>query len=124
MLVRRIVIFSALPYGLLLCALLGFALPPSGSRWALIFLGIVTSVFPHLKVALATGHGINEAYLWLIAAAVSLVIAVWTSLLSRERSFGAACAIYAGLTVAEVALVGIMLRIYGDPWGVFQSNWP
>ena len=122
MLVRRIVIFSALPYGLLLCAVLALAGAPSGSRWPSTFLAVLTTVFPHLRVALASGHGIDEAYLWLIAAAVSLLIAVWTSLLSRERSLGVACGIYAGLTLAEIILVGILTRLYGDPWGIFQPN--
>jgi len=121
MLVRRIVIFAALPYGLLLCALLALALLP-GSRWPEGFLAVITSIFPHLRVALATGHGIDEAYLWLIAAAVSIVIAVWASLLSRERSFGFACGIYLGLTVAEILLVAILMRVHGDPWGIFQAN--
>jgi len=121
MLVRRIVIFAALPYGLLLCALLGLALSP-GSRWPEVFLAVITSIFPHLRVALATGHGIDEVYLWLIAAAVSIVIAVWASLLSRERSFGFACGIYLGLTVAEILLVAILVRVHGDPWGIFQPN--
>ena len=122
MLVRRIVIFSALPYALLLCAVLALAGAPSGSHWPPIFLAVVTTVFPHLRVALASGHGIDEAYLWLIAAAVSLLIAVWTSLLSRERSLGFAGGIYAGLTLAEIILVGILTRLYGDPWGIFQPN--
>ena len=122
MLVRRIVIFSALPYGLLLCAVLALAGAPSGSHWPPTFLTVVTTVFPHLRVAMASGHGIDEAYLWLIAAAVSLLIAVWTSLLSRERSFGVACGIYAGLTLAEIILVGILTRLYGDPWGIFQPT--
>jgi hypothetical protein len=122
MLLRRIVIFSALPYGLLLCAVLGLELASGGSRWPLVLFAIVTSVFPHLRVALASGHGIDEVYLWLIAVAVSIVIAVWASLLSRERSFGAACAIYAGLTLAEVIIVALLVRIYGDPWGIFRSD--
>jgi hypothetical protein len=61
-------------------------------------------------------------YLWLIAVAVSIVIAVWTSLLSRERSFGLACAIYAGLTIAEIIIVWLLIRLYGDPWGIFRSD--
>ena len=122
MLVRRIVIFSALPYGLLLCAALARALASGGSHWPLVLLAIVTSVFPHLRVALASGHGIDEVYLWLIAVAVGLFIAVWASLISRERSFGVACAIYAGLTLAEIIVVDILVRLYGDPWGIFQTN--
>ena len=122
MLVRRIVIFAALPYGLLLCALLALALLPGRSHWPLILLAVVTSAFPHLRVALASGHGIDEVYLWLIAAAVSILIAVWTSLLSRQRSFGVACGTYLGLTLAEIILVAIMIRVYGDPWGIFQSD--
>jgi hypothetical protein len=122
MLVRRIVIFAALPYGLLLCALLALALAPGGSQWPQVFLAIITSIFPHLRVALATGHGIDETYLWLIAAAVSIVIAVWAGLLSRGRSFGFACGIYLGLTVAEILLVAILVRLHGDPWGIFQPK--
>jgi hypothetical protein len=122
MLIRRIVIFAALPYGLLLCGLLGLAAEPSGSHWPAFFLTVVTTVFPHLRVALASGHGINEIYLWLIAAGVSIVIAIWTSLLSRGRSLGVAVATYAGLTLAEIILVAILLRLYGDPWGIFQMN--
>jgi len=122
MLVRRIVIFSALPYGLLLCAMLALASASTGSRWPHIFFAVVTFIFPHLRVALATGHGIDEAYLWLIAVAVSIVMAVWASLLSRERSFGVACTIYAGLTLAEIALVAILVRLYGDPWGIFGAD--
>lgn len=122
MLVRRIVIFSALPYGLLLCAVLALALAPGASRWPLVLLAIVTSIFPHLRVALASGQGIDEVYLWLIAVAVSIVIAVWASLLSRERSFGVACTIYAALTLAEIIVVALLVRLYGDPWGIFRSN--
>jgi hypothetical protein len=120
MLVRRIVIFAALPYGLLLCGMLGLTLPLDWSRRALFLLIIVTTIFPHLRVALASGHGIDEVYLWLIAAAVSIVIAVWASLLSRGRSFGVACAIYAGLTLAEIILAAILLRLYG--WAILQPN--
>ena len=64
----------------------------------------------------------RRPHLWLIAVAVSIVIAVWASLLSRERSFGAACAIYAGLTLAEIIVVALLVRIYGDPWGIFRSE--
>jgi hypothetical protein len=92
------------------------------AHWPLVLLAIVTSAFPHLRVALASGHGIDEIYLWLIAAAVGLFIAVWASLISRERSFGGACAIYAGLTLAEIIVVEILVRLYGDPWGIFQTN--
>jgi hypothetical protein len=122
MLVRRIVIFSALPYGLLLCAALARALAPGSSHWPLILIAIVTSVFPHLRVALASSEVVDEVYLWLIAVAVGLLIAVWASLISRERSFGVACAIYAGLTLAEIIVVDILVRLYGDPWGIFQTN--
>jgi hypothetical protein len=122
MLVRRIVIFSALPYGLLLCAALARASAPGSSHWPLILVAIVTSVFPHLRVALAPGQVVDEVYLWLIAVAVGLFIAVWASLISRERSFGVACAIYAGLTLAEIIVVDILVRLYGDPWGIFQTN--
>jgi hypothetical protein len=122
MLVRRIVIFSALPYGLLLCAMLALAWAPAGSGWPPILLAVVTSVFPHLRVALASGHGVDEVYMWLIAVAVGIVIAVWASLLGRERSFGVACAAYAGLTIAEIIVIALLVRIYGDPWGIFRSD--
>ena len=122
MLVRRIVIFASLPYGLMLGAMLALALAPGGSAWPPMSLSIVTSIFPHLRVALASGHGIDEVYLWLIAVAVSIVIAVWTSLLSRERSFGVACEIYTSLTLAEIIVVWLLVRLYGDPWGIFRSD--
>jgi hypothetical protein len=120
--VRRIIIFASLPYGLLLGAMLALALARNGSAWPPIFLAVVTSIFPHLRVALASGHGVDEVYLWLIAVAVSIVIAVWTSLLSRERSFGVACTTYAGLTLAEIIVVWLLVRLYGDPWGIFGSD--
>jgi hypothetical protein len=122
MLIRRIVIFAALPYGLLLCALLAIAAEPSGSHWPQVFLATVVSIFPHLRVALASGHEIDEVYLWLIAMTVGILIAVWTSLLSRGHSFGVACAIFAGLTLAEIILVELLLRLYGDPWGILRSD--
>lgn len=122
MVIRRIVIFAALPYGLLLCALLAIASQASGSRWPQILLAIVVSIFPHLRVALATGQAIDAVYLWLIAMAVGLVVAVWTSLLSRGRSFGAACGIFIALTLAEVILVDLLVRLYGDPWGIFHTD--
>jgi hypothetical protein len=122
MVIRRVVIFAALPYGLLLCALLALAAEPSGSHWPRVFLATVVSIFPHLRVALASGHEIDEVYLWLIAMSIGILVAVWTSLLSRGRSFGAACVMYIGLTLAEVILVDILVRLYGDPWGLFQSD--
>jgi hypothetical protein len=122
MLVRRIVIFSALPYGLLLCAALARAFAPSSSHWPLILLAVVTSAFPQLRVALASGQAVDEVYLWLVAGAVSIFIAVWASLLSRERTFGVAFAIYVGLTLAEIIVVAILVRLYGDPWGIFRPN--